>query len=389
MRPSIAVMTFLTITTAARPALAQSASEELDQSWIHVCPGAIPGTPFYERCQEILNAGPGSGDRRSEAATGNNLEISGAAGRVIREHEDEERFELYEGRCNLFISGSGGWELRNQTSLEDGFDASHQRVVAGVDYLVSGTVVGGVGLTYSTHGVDFEAGVGRLQSHRYSATSFWSVSLFPSVVFDAHFGYAFTDYGATRNIDYVIVLNRGLPNQESRRITSQATANVRGHQVAAGGDLTLDLPVGPVALQPHAGVGLLSSWIDPYTELDGVGLALSYERQDHRSLASVTGLSVTLPFSKEWGVLTAHARGDYLHEFESDSRTILARFVQDAAGYGMSFRTDGPDRDWFVIGGGMVAVLPGGFSAFIDYSGTMGNRLFQEGMLSVGWRAKL
>jgi uncharacterized protein with beta-barrel porin domain len=159
--------------------------------------------------------------------------------------------------------------------------------------------------------------------------------------------------------------------------------------MAFGGDLTLDLPIGPMTLQPHGGVEMASRWIDPYTELDGVGLALSYDRQEHRSLASVTGLSVTLPLSKEWGVLTAYARGDYFHEFESDPRTILARFVQDAAGYDMSLRTDGPDRDWFAIGGGMVAVLPGGFSAYIDLGGTIGNRLFQDGLLSAGWRAKL
>ena len=51
---------------------AQTASEALDASWVAACAEAIPGTKFYDRCQEILNAGPGSAARKSAAALGNN-----------------------------------------------------------------------------------------------------------------------------------------------------------------------------------------------------------------------------------------------------------------------------------------------------------------------------
>ena len=74
----------LLLAGAAAPACAQTtASESLDQAWVAACAGATPGTAFYDRCQEILNAGPGSADRRSAAAIGNNLEIFAAQARLM------------------------------------------------------------------------------------------------------------------------------------------------------------------------------------------------------------------------------------------------------------------------------------------------------------------
>lgn len=389
MRIRSAAQAAVILVVAVPASHAQTPAEALDQGWVSACAGATPGTPFYDRCQEILNAGPGSGARRSEAASGNNLEITGAAGRTRREEDDQLFFELREGRWNAFLSGSTGWEARNPSLREHAYDAGDRTVIAGLDYLVSSSIAAGVGLGYSSIDVDFERGFGRLRSHEYRATGVFSASFLRFASFDAHCDYAFTDHGAFRNIDYLIVLNRGLPTQETRRVTGQAIGNVRGHRVAGGGGLSGDLRIGPFTFQPRAGLETVSSWNEPYTEQDNAGLALSYDRQDGRSLATTLGLTANLATSHQWGVLNVYARGDHVHELEAAVRTISAHFVQDAAGYRLSFITDAPDRDYVAIGGGLVAILPGGFSAYIDFAATIGNQLLQQQLLSMGWRASL
>jgi outer membrane autotransporter protein len=388
MRHRIAAVAFA-LAVSVPPAGAQPPAQELDQNWVNVCPGAVPGTPYYERCQEILNAGPGSGGRRSAAASGNNLETVGAQGRSTGGRSEEPRFELSEGRFNLFVSGNSGSRSHRATDRERGFDANLQGFLLGADYLVSSAVTAGIGLSYESHGVDFEGGAGDLRTSRYGAVGFWSYSAAKALALDAYAGYDRLSHDVVRNIDYVITLNSGLPTQESRQIRSMARGDVRGSQVQAGGALTGDLRIRSVSLLPRAGLDFATTTLDPYAETDGVGLAMAYDRQRIRSLTSRTGLHASMALSRSWGVLSPQMRAEFVHEFEDGEREIRTRFVQDANGYRFPLRTDGPDRDYWLVGGGTVAVLPGGFSAFLDFQGTVGREQLRDQRLAAGFRARL
>jgi len=373
----------------AGAAWAQSPTQELDQNWINVCPGAVPGTPYYERCQEIINAGPGSGNRRSAAATGNNLETVAAEGRSTAKSSDTRQFELSEGRFNFFASGNSGWGTHAATDREHGFDTSVQTFLVGFDYLVNPSMIAGLGITYETNGVDFQNGVGDLRSRRYSAMSFMSYSLAKALSFDGYLGYDRLSHDAVRAIDYVIVLNAGQPTEETRQIRSIATGNVDGGQVQAGGDVGYVWSARALSLMPHVAVDYVGTALDPYAETDQVGLAMAYDRQSFRSLTLRTGLMTTMALSRPWGVLTPQVRAEWVHEFENAEREIRTRFVGDVNGHRIALRTDAPDREYALVGGGVTAVLPGGFSTFIHFQGSVGLEQMREQRLSMGLRARL
>lgn len=386
-RTFVAALAALTLVAAS--AHAQTPAEELDQNWINVCAGAVPGSPYYERCQEILNAGPGSGSRRSAAATGNNLETVGAQGRAGGARAEEPQFELREGRFNFFASGLSGFQDRPASVRERGFSGSLQGLLLGVDYLLSPRVTTGVGLTYETHGVDFEAGAGELRRNRVGAIGFWSYAPGKALALESYLGYDRLSHDVERNILYVITLNQGLPTQESRLVSGVARGNVRGHQLQAGASVNGDLAVRAFTLVPRVAVEYCGTTLDAYAETDEVGLAMAYDEQRFRSIASRAGVFASTAWSRTWGVLTPQLRAEFVHEFAADERAVVTRFVQDANGYRIPLRTEAPDRDFWMLGAATVAVLPGGFSAFLDYQRTLGHRQMVEQRIATGLRARL
>lgn len=373
----------------ASNARAQAPADELDRNWINVCPGAVPGTPYYERCQEILNSGPGSGGRRSAAASGNNLETVGAQGRAGGARAEEPRFEVREGRFNFFASGQSGFQERPASDLERAYDATLQGLLVGVDYLASPSVTTGIGFSYQSSGVDFEAGAGDLRKDRVGALGFWNWSPAKAVAFESYVGYDRLSHDVERTIQYVITLNQGLPTQESRQIFGVARANVSGHQLQAGGALTGDLRVRSLTFAPRAALEYCGTTLEPYAESDGLGLAMAYDEQAFRSLVSRAGVFASTALSRAWGVLSPQVRAEYVHQHASDEREIRTRFVQDTNGYRIALRTEAPDRDFWMLGVGAVAVLPGGFSAFLDFQRMVGHDQMEEQIVSTGLRARL
>jgi uncharacterized protein with beta-barrel porin domain len=387
MRLSAAAIGLLLFGCATDRSWAQTPTQELDRNWVNVCPGAIPGTPYYERCQEIINAGPGSGNRKSAAATGNNLE-SVSAQAHIGGIEPERKVAISEGRFNFFAAGNATSQARRPSPQEHGFDVALQSLSVGADYLASPAIVTGLALSYETSGMDFERGVADLEIRRYALLNFWNYAPRDWVAVGSYVGYDLLRQDATRTIDYLVTLNAGQPDEETRQVRGIARAKVRGHQLRGGGDLEFGLARGAIRVAPHVALDYVERSLDPYTESDDVGLAMAYDRQVARCLLGTAGVSASLALSRGWGVLTPHVRADYLHQYAVRDRSISARFAQDANQFRFPIRTDGPDEDWFVIGGGLVAVLPGGFSAFLSLDGSVGNARSRDQAFASGLRAR-
>lgn len=64
----------------------------------------------------------------------------------------------------------------------------------------------------------------------------------------------------------------------------------------------------------------------------------------------------------------AHGGVSWWHEFKDELRTPTASFVGDASSIKFSFQTDKPDRNWFVLDTGVVALLSRRLDAFANYS---------------------
>jgi outer membrane autotransporter protein len=361
--------------------------EELDNHWADVCAGAEPGSPFADRCAEILNAGPGSGDRRSSAAIGNNVGIAAAGGRLS--DQDEEREVANFAGVSFFLTFDSGQIDRSASDFESGFETGTRGVLFGADRFFSEAVVVGVAGRYAEMDTDFDGGAGTLDSSELSLLLYQNVTLGESTYLDTHLGLGRLSYESTRAVRYSLVLDAGQPSEQTVNVSTVATAETEGSQLNAGAKLSRDLTLGSVTVSSMCGVDYVGSGIDGYEEEDPEGLALAYESQAIRSLTSNLGLGISRAFRRDWGVLSPEIVGEFVHEFEDDSRVLTTRFVQDTNGYPLLVRTQGPDRDYFHVGGSVSAIMPNGFVVFADYRGLMGHSWLDDHAVSAGIRMEI
>lgn len=385
MKPLFAVLLVLSAAAGAR---AQTTPpEELDNHWADVCAGAEPGSPFADRCAEILNAGPGSGDRRSSAAIGNNVGVTAAGGRLADSDEDREVMDF--GGLSLFVTFDSGQLERTASAYESGFETGTRGALFGVDRLLSDRAVLGVAARYRGTDTDFDGGSGNLDATEWGALVYENLAIGESSTLDSYLGFGRLSYESTRAVRYSLVVDAGLPTERTVDVSTVATAETDGSQFTAGAALTHDRVFGPLTLSSSAGMDYVDTGIDAYEEQDPQGLALAYEAQSTRSLTSNLGIGISTAISRDWGVLSPEIVGEFLHEFEDDSRVITTRFVQDTNRYPLLVRTQGPDRDYFRLGGSVAAILPNGFVVFADYSGMLGHAWLSDQALSLGMRLEM
>jgi hypothetical protein len=86
--------------------------------------------------------------------------------------------------------------------------------------------------------------------------------------------------------------------------------------------------------------------------------------------------------------LTPTIFGDYIHEFKNDSRTINAEFAGFATNL-EPYKTNKPDRDYFVLGGSLNLLTNTGWSGSIGVSTWLGHSYRSEQVITLGLRAGL
>jgi outer membrane autotransporter protein len=155
--------------------------------------------------------------------------------------------------------------------------------------------------------------------------------------------------------------------------------------------------VAGLTLGPIARLNYSRADLDGYQEnIDstdaGSGLALSVEGQKITSFSTVLGGQVSYAISLPWGVVLPQLRLEWEHEFENDSRTIRANFLEDPTPDDTSqiqLLTDAPDRDFFNIAAGVSAVLRRGLSAFVQYQTVIGLADVKSHHVALGLRIEL
>lgn len=286
---------------AAAPALAQTPAEDLDSKWVAICAGATPGTSLGDRCDEILNAGPGSGDRRSEAALGNNLGNAAASSRTARE-EREDGLVRELGAWSFFLTASRDDVERDPDAFETGFEDTTDTVLLGVDRRFGASVVLGLALRASDGETEFDGGAGRVETETRAATLYLTAGGSGGrQLFEAYAGVGESEHDSTRNIDYTLVLDQGLPTETTVTLSGVATGSTDGDRTFLGAGWSLDLGDGAWTWGPALRADRTEVEIDAWSETDDIGLALAYDAQDVTSLNASAGLQVHGALSRSWG----------------------------------------------------------------------------------------
>lgn len=295
------------------------------------------------------------------------------AGPVTSLSADDNSSSFSSGRFSMFLNGAYGSGDKSKTSFEPGFDYDTTGFVLGADYRLRDNFFLGAAVGYATTEADVDASAGDVEADGYGL-SIYGTYMVGGFYVDGMGTYGVKDYELSRNLNYTITTTPGPGTTTvNQRFTADTDATEWSLNLSAGYNFEMNA----FTVGPYVRVNYLSADVDGYTESlafnntnSGFGTALRVDDQDFTSLTTDLGAIVSYAFSTQRGVFTPYARFEWEHEFEDDSETIRASYVNgtQTTGNVIDITTDDPDTDYFNLSVGMTAVLPMGISAFVDYS---------------------
>lgn len=281
------------------------------------------------------------------------------------------------GKWGVFVNGSYGTGDMDGTSREPGFDFDAWSLVSGVDYRLTDQLILGFAASYAVTDSSLDNSGGDVDLDGFGGTLYGTYYVGEFYV-DFLAGLATKDYDTERNLRYSVPSQTGGTTTVDQTFTGSTDASDVTFGVGAGYNLLF----GGLTLTPFAQLTYLQSDIDGYTERlqgsntnAGFGLNLTVDDQEIESLASTLGVQFARAINTPRGVLTPYLRMDWEHEYEDDSN-ITAHFAEVSGNFAalntIVIPTDDPDSDFFNLGAGLSAVLPGGFQCFLDYATILG-----------------
>jgi len=282
---------------------------------------------------------------------------------------------------DLFAFGGVGWQDYDTENVL-GQEGTTYGGLFGASYRGDNFIAGIAG-DVSSSDVDFSLAGGTRDTTEYGVQVFGTV--FP---FD-HFFLS----GAAR-IGFVDI--------DTRRIVSAgniARGDTDGNTYGLTGGVGYSLPLGTATV-----VGL-SGWMawertetDGYSESGAVADTspgsspqpsnLTFKDDNYNTLDGILRLEVAHAIQLGDVTLVPSARADYVHEFNTDTRTIDAFLPPGVAGDQtvVGYRTNDPDRNYFRLGAALTAAFDQGTSISADYSGLVGHSWREEHVITIGLR---
>ena len=384
---------FVLVCTSHANCWAQTPEESLDAAWVAACAGATPNSAFASQCESILDAGPGSGDRRSEAAVGNNLDtFSALVGNTnLSEENIEDQIEAASdyGPWNLMFGIRFASTNRDTTETENGFETDTIGINGGFSYRASPNVVLSAILDLSRDDSDFLENAGSLDNDGWGLTGILDWNNQANMYASIYLGVGEMDIDSVRNISYTLVTQAGTPEETLVTVDTTATGSTVRDHFSGGGVVGWLHDGDSFNIDLSAGFHLIESDTDGYTEQGGDGLAqvVSEQSQDSSVIRLTAGLQRAV--SMNWGVFLPHLRLSYLHEMDQDSRLLSSTFVDDTGQFPIEYETDDPDRDYFDLGVGISAVFSGGNAVFLEYRSLFGHDFLEDDVIALGARIQL
>lgn len=282
------------------------------------------------------------------------------------------------GRWGGFINAHYNTGDRDDSALEDSFDFDDYGLTAGVDYRISDALVAGVALSWSDTEVDFDRNLGSVDTDTWGLTGYGSYTHGPWYV-DAQLAYASLDFDSRRNI--VVAAPIGF--------NTAAKGSTDGDQWSASVGAGYNMSHGDITVTPYGRLDYLRLKVDGFTESEpAAGLGLDIGDQTTKSLQTAIGARVSKAISTTSGVLTPYATLEWNHEYQNDRRTLVAKYTADPFNTFFAIPTEDPDRNFFTLGLGVVAVYPNGLSAFANVDAVLGLEKTDSYAFTIGLRSE-
>lgn len=299
-------------------------------------------------------------------------------------------------RFGGFINGIFSWGEIDQTPNRTGYDFDTAGVTAGLDYRLTDNAILGAAFNYSNQTADLNQGVllagGDVDADVFSGSIFGTY-----YVGDFYIDGIGTFSGADYTIKREIIIPSSNPNADPVSAVATGEPGANGYAFSFGGGY--DGQYQKWSYSPFLRVDYRDLEMDGYTESGAEGLNLKVEGQDVSSLIFALGGQVAYAISAPFGVIVPRFRAEYNHEFEDDVVLLRAQYFapidpsNNLTATGLTnpvfeARTDEPDRDFAVIGGGISAVFQRNVQAFVDFESVVGRSKVTNNILTTGVRVE-
>lgn len=285
---------------------------------------------------------------------------------------------LTEG-LNVYFSGQGEGLDRKITTFEDGYRSTQWGVTTGADYLFTPWMLGGVALNFSQWTGSFNGG-GDFQTNSFGPTVYASFYPIDGFFTDVFFRYGAKSFDRSRGVSFT---DFGVLKASGTAISKSG-----GDEVETGALIGYDLPIKNLTIGPRVAFNYRRLQLNGYTEKGNTGLELRYLNDGVDSLQSAVGFQASAAFSTSFAVLIPQIGADWTHEFGLDQRNVSVQFAQDfrLVPTTFSYQTERPDRDFFHVGGGIVASFPRDLQTYANFEALLGHSYLNDYVGSVGVR---
>lgn len=283
---------------------------------------------------------------------------------------------------NLFFNGDYRELDRRQTAFEQGYTSSEKGFSLGADIMPTDWLIAGMAFSYS-HWRGDQFNGGGFETDSYGPTLFASLLPWRGLFADLSFQYLRKD-GANNN-------RRDYAREDRQRFGGVISGTPGADQYEGNFSTGYDFNLGGFSIGPRATLRYRHVNMEGYSEQGGSGLELRFLGDRLTSLQSSVGAQASYAIGTAWGVLVPQINVDWTHEYDNGQRLIFVQFAQDnrLVPTTFGFQTDRPDRDFFHLGTGLVAVLPNGWQAFANFETLLGHSYFDNYVGSVGVRLGL
>jgi outer membrane lipase/esterase len=278
-------------------------------------------------------------------------------------------------RFGLFVNGTLTTGDKDATAREAGFDFNTYGVTVGGDYRLTEHVVLGAAFGYANTDADLDASNDRMDTEGLSLSFYGTYYVLTRFYVDAVVGFGWSNYDTTRHVRYAFVDSGG----STRTVDQTMQGDTESTHYSFSFGLGYDFHLGGVTFGPFGRVNYVKVDIEGFREDVALNPGntetaqnLDIASQNAVSLTTVLGAQASYALSTGFGVLVPQVRVEWEHEFEDDSRRIVATYVEDPGSSFLRIPTDDPDRDFFNVGAGLSAVFAGGMSAYFYYETVLG-----------------
>jgi outer membrane autotransporter protein len=260
---------------------------------------------------------------------------------------------------SIFVNGQYTRLDQSNSSKEVGSDGNGGGFTLGIDKQLGENAFLGLAFGYSRLHTEYNRSFGDSDLDDFSFSLYGSNFFNEQLYVDGIISGSVLDFDQTRKVPASI-----------GPAYSKLNSDPDGWNITGDFGFGGDFEVKPFDLNPYLRFAVSHTDIDSFNE-KGSTLALSLRSQDNTSITLLPGLSVAVPISASFGVVSPYVRAEYVHEFGDQADDIRGNLtiVPEA---GFKLKPTSTSRNYANVGGGATLTLGNGISAFADYNAVLG-----------------